>query len=118
MRIQHLLAAIVPALAAVLLVPSGLARQMDALNNPVRITDKGCSLGFSAVDARYTTVVFGVYNDGSVMHGFDIGGPYKTLLIKPGQEQTLVTYFHPGQWKWACVSKHSTVRRGVFTIRP
>ena len=47
-----------------------------------------------------------------------LGGPYRTLLIKPGQEQTLITYFKPGAWKWACVSRHSTVRRGVFRITP
>jgi len=117
MRIQHLLAAAAPAVAAALLVPSGLARPMDALNNTVRITDKGCNVAYPTVGSQYTTVVFGVFNDGSVVHGFDIGGPYRTLLIKPGQEETLITYFKPGAWKWACVSRHSTVRRGVFTIK-
>jgi hypothetical protein len=38
-------------------------------------------------------------------------------LVKPGQEKTLVTHFRPGSYKYACVSRHSTVKWGVLTIR-
>ena len=114
---QLLVVTIVAAAAAVLFVPSGLAHQTLALNNPVRITNTGCTVGYPTVSSEFTTVVFGVYNLGTVAHRFYIGGPYWTHLIKPGQEETLITYFHPGGWKWACTSRHSTVGRGIFTIR-
>ena len=114
---QLFVIAIVAAAAAVLFVPSGLAHQTLALNNPVRITNTGCTVGYPTVSSEFTTVVFGVYNLGTVAHRFYIGGPYWTHLIKPGQEETLITYFHPGGWKWACTSRHSTVGRGIFTIR-
>jgi hypothetical protein len=118
MRVHHFGVAIVAVTIAALPTASGFARTTDALNNPVRITDKGCVIGYKSVGHQYTTVVFGVFNNGTVSHGFDIGGPYRTRLIKPGQEETLVTYFHPGAWRYACVARHSTVARGVFTIRP
>jgi hypothetical protein len=117
MRTQHLLIAVVAAAVAVLFVPSGLARHTDALNNPVRISNRGCTVGYATVGPQYTTVVFGVFNDGTVPHRFYIGGPYWTHLIKPGQEETLITYFRPGKWKWACTTAHSTIGKGVFTIR-
>ena len=118
MRVRHFVVAMVAVMIAAFPAASGFAHTSDALNNPVRITNTGCDVGYKSVGRQYTTVVFGVFNLGTVAHGFDIGGPYKTVLVKPGQEVTLITYFRPGAWKYACVSRHSTVARGVFTIRP
>jgi hypothetical protein len=118
MRIRHLLVvAMVVLPAAALLAASVSARPTAALNNPVHITNKGCTIGYRSAGPQYTTVVFGVFNDGTVSHGFDISGRYKTGLIKPHQERTLVTHFRPAGYRWACVSAHSTVGRGTFTIR-
>lgn len=118
MRIRHLLlVAMVVVPAAALLAGSVSARPTAALNNPVHITNKGCTIGYRSAGSQYTTVVFGVFNDGTVSHGFDISGRYKTGLIKPQQEKTLITHFSPGGVRWACVAAHSTVGRGTFTIR-
>jgi hypothetical protein len=116
MRTQYLSVAAVAAFA-MLLVPSGLARSSAALNNPVKITNTGCTVGYPTAGSQYTEVVFGVSNLGTVRHRFYVGGPYKTHLIKPGQQETLITHLGPGSWKWACTALHSTVGRGVFTIQ-
>jgi hypothetical protein len=115
----HYFSAIVVALAVTAFpAAAGFARSVLSVNNPVRITNTSCDLGYTSVSHRNTRIVFGVFNLGTVAHGFDIAGPYKTGLIQPGQEQTLVVNFgHPGAWKYACVAAHSTVKRGVFTIR-
>ena len=114
MRVHHFVVATVAVAAVTLLASSGFARTTDSLNNPVRITNTSCDLGYASVGSQYTRIVFGIFNLGSVAHGFDIGGPYKSVLVKPGQEVTLVTSFRPGAWKYACVARHSTVARGVF----
>lgn len=121
MRARHLTAtAVVLAVAAAALfgVSSAGARQAQVLDNPVKITNRTCTVGYPNVGHVYTTVVFPVFNNGTVPHRFFIGGPYHTLWIQPGQEETVITYFHPGHWKWACVSHRKVVARGVFTIRP
>ena len=69
------------------------------------------------MSGQYSTIVFGVTNNGTVSHGFDISGRYKSGLIKPGQERTIVAHFGPGSYRYACVAAHSTVKKGVFTIR-
>ena len=118
MSIRHLLVvAMVGVSAAALLTASVSARPTEALNNPVHITNKGCTIGYRSAGSQYTTVVFGVFNDGTVSHGFDISGKYKTGLIKPHQEKTLVTHLSAAGYRWACVAAHSTVGRGTFTIR-
>ena len=118
MRVHHFVVAAVAVAAAGLLATSGSARtDAPGWNNPVRITNTSCDIGYAVVDAQYKTIVFGIFNSGTVAHGFDIGGPYKSGLIRPGQEKTLVTHFHPGVWKFACVARHSTVKWGVLTIR-
>ena len=117
MHTRHLVIAAVAAGAAALLVATGSAHVTASLNNPVRITDTTCDVGYKSASHEYTRVVFGVVNLGTVAHGFDIGGPYKSKLIQPGQEVTLVTILpRVGAYKWACVSRHSTVKRGVFVI--
>ena len=116
MRVRHFVVAMVVGASVAFLAASAFARTTDALNNPVRITDTGCVVGYKSVGSQYTTVVFGIVNNGTVAHGFDIGGPYKSVLVKPGQEVTLVTHFRPGAWRYACVAQHSTVARGVVTI--
>jgi hypothetical protein len=116
MRVRHFFIAMVAVTAVAFPAASGFARTTAALDNPVRITDAGCVVGYTSVSSQYTTVVFGIFNNGTVAHGFDIGGPYKSVLVKPGQEVTLVTHFRPGAWKYACVARHSTVARGVVTI--
>ena len=119
MSIRHLVVvAMVAVPAAAVLAASVSARPTNnALNNPVHISNKGCTIGYRSAGSQYTTVVFGVFNDGTVSHGFDISGRYKTGLIKPGQEKTLITHFGRVGVRWACVSAHSTVGRGTFTIK-
>ena len=117
MHTRHLVVATVAAAVAALLAATGSAHVTASLNNPVRITDSTCDVGYKSASHEYTRVVFSVYNLGTVAHGFDIGGPYKSKLIQPGQEETLVTILpRVGAYKWACVSRHSTVRKGVFVI--
>jgi hypothetical protein len=118
MRAHHFVVAMVAVTVAALPAASGFARSALSLNNPVRITNTSCDLGYVSVSYRNTRIVFGVFNLGSVAHGFDISGRYKTGLIQPGQEQTLVANFgRPGAYRYACVAAHSTVKKGVFTIR-
>jgi hypothetical protein len=105
----------VAAIAAGVLVSSGSAN--PAFNNPVRITNTSCHLNYTSVSRQYSRVVFGVANNGTVAHGFDLSTNYKTGLIKPGQEATIVANLRPGAYRYACVSAHSTVKKGVFTIR-
>jgi len=117
MQARHLVVGAVAVAAAALIAATGSAHVTATLNNPVRITDSTCALGYKSASHEYTRVVFGVYNLGTVAHGFDIGGPYKSKLIQPGQEVTLVADLpRVGSYKWACVSRHSTVKKGVFVI--
>jgi hypothetical protein len=116
MRARQIALVIVAAACGGLFVASGSATRELALNDPVRITNAGCALDYHSTSRSHTEIVFGVSNIGTVLHGFDISGRYKTGLIRPGQEATLVTQLGPGSYKWACVSAHSTVKRGVFTI--
>ena len=115
MRVHHFVVASVAATVAALLAATTLAA--PGFNVPVRITDKGCVLGYTSVSRQYTTIVFGVFNNGRVSHGFDISGRYVSGLIKPGQERTIVAHFAPGAYRYACVAAHSTVKKGVFTVR-
>lgn len=108
-------ASAVAAIAAGVLVSPGSTN--PAFNNPVRITNTSCHLNHTSVSGQYTRIVFGVTNNGTVSHGFDISTNYKTGLIKPGQEATIVATLRPGSYRYACVSAHSTVKKGVFTIR-
>lgn len=118
MRARHLVVATVAAMVVVLPAASGLASSAaPAWNDPVRITNTACHLDYTSVSGQYSRIVFGIFNNGSVSHGFDISGRYKSGLIKPGQEQTLVAHFAPGSYRYACVAAHSTVKKGVFTIR-
>ena len=118
MRVHHFVVAAVAAAVAALLAAHAFARSAaPGFNVPVRITNTSCVLGYTTVSRRYSTIVFGIFNNGSVAHGFDISGRYKSGLIKPHQEKTLVTHFGPGAYRYACVAAHSTVKRGVFTIR-
>jgi hypothetical protein len=111
-----MVAAMVAATVAALLVAPGFAA--PAWNVPVRITNTSCVLGYTSVSHQYTRIVFGIFNNGSVSHGFDISTRFKSGLVKPHQEKTLVANFgRPGSYRYACVSAHSTVKRGVFTIR-
>ena len=119
MRVHHFVAAMMVAgTVAALSAGSAFARtDAPGWNNPVRITNSSCHLDYTVVSAEYRTIVFGIFNSGTVAHGFDIGGPYISGLVKPGQEKTLVTHFRPGSYKYACVARHSTVKWGVLTIR-
>ena len=121
MRIRHFGVAVaavaaVVAVAAALPAVSGVAA--PGWNVPVHITNKNCVLGYKSVSHQYTRIVFGIFNDGTVAHGFDISAKYKSGLIKPHQEKTLVTTLtRKGSYAYACVSAHSTVKKGVFVIR-
>ena len=118
MRVHHLGVAVLVATVAALLAASGFARSVaPGFNDPVTITNTTCHLNHTSTSTDATTIVFGVTNNGTVAHGFDITSKYKTGLIKPGQQKTLVTHLGPGGHPYACVSAHSTVKKGVFTIR-
>ena len=118
MPARHLVVATVAAMVAVLPAASGFARSSaPAWNDPVKITNTACRLDYTTVSGQYSTVVFGITNNGSVSHGFDISTRYKSGLIKPGQEATIVAHFGHGSYRYACVAAHSTVKKGVFTIR-
>ena len=120
MRVQHFGVALIAVAVAVgvAALPAAPGVAAPAVNVPVHIKNTSCVLGYKSVAHQYTRVVFGVFNDGTVAHGFDISAKFKTGLIKPHQEKTLVANFgHAGAYRYACVAAHSTVKRGVFTIR-
>jgi len=120
MRVQHFGVALVAVAVAVAVaaLPAAPGVAAPAFNVPVHIKNASCVLGYKSVSHQYTRIVFGVFNDGTVSHGFDISAKFKTGLIKPHQERTLVANFaHAGGYRYACVSAHSTVKKGVFTIR-
>ena len=112
MRVRLLVAVV--AVVTVLGVSAGLAN--PGFNDPVTLKDKTCTVSYMKVSRDYSTIVFGITNTGTVPHGFDIGGRYISGLIQPGQQKTIVAHFGPGGYRWACVSRHSTVKRGIFTI--
>jgi uncharacterized cupredoxin-like copper-binding protein len=119
MRPHHLLVLSAAAVTAALLAATGSARtDHPAMNVPVRISDSSCKVNYTSASHSYTRFVFGVTNVGKRAHGFDISTHYKTGLIKPGQEATIVADFtSPGSYRYACVSAHSTVKKGVFVVR-
>ena len=119
MRTRYLLAVPAAALAAALLAATGSARtDRPAMNVPVTLTDSGCKLNYNAGSGSYNRFVFGVTNNGKVAHGFDISSRYKTGLIQPGQERTIVADFpNTGSYRYACVSAHATQKKGVFVVR-
>jgi hypothetical protein len=118
MRVRHFGVVMVAVTVAAFVAAHGFASSTaPGFNVPVKITNKGCTLGYTVVSRQYTRIVFGVFNNGTVAHGFDISGKYKSGLIKPHQERTLTTNLRPGGYRWACVAAHSTVKRGTFTIR-
>jgi len=120
MRVHHLGIALIAVAVAVAVTafPATPGVSAPGWNVPVKITNKSCVLGYKSVSHKYTRIVFGIFNNGTVAHGFDISTKYKSGLIKPHQERTLVaTFTHAGSYPYACVSAHSTVKRGVFIIR-
>ena len=118
MRVHHLGAAVLAAAVASVAAAPALARPALSLNVSVTITNTSCVLGYTSVSHRNTRIVFHIINNGSVSHGFDISTRFKSGLVKPHQESTLVADFgHPGVYPYACVAAHSTVKHGVFTIR-
>jgi hypothetical protein len=118
MSTRHFVVASVAAMVTVLPAASGFASSTaPGFNDPVRITNTTCHLDHTSVSGQYSTIVFGVFNNGTVSHGFDISAKYKSGLVKPGQEKTLVVHFRPGSYRYACVAAHSTVKKGIFTIR-
>ena len=117
MRILVSAAAISLAAAALLAGPA-FARPTLTLGVTVTMTNTSCVLGYTSVSHRNTRIVFHLINNGSVSHGFDISAKFKSGLIKPHQESTLVANFgRPGAYPYACVAAHSTVKKGIFTIR-
>jgi hypothetical protein len=117
MRFYATAAALVAAAAALLAAPA-FARPALSVNVSVTMTNSSCVLGYNSVSHRNTRVVFHIINNGSVSHGFDISTKFKSGLVKPHQESTLVANFgRPGAYRYACVAAHSTVKKGVFTIR-
>jgi hypothetical protein len=120
MRVQHFGVAVIAVMVAVAVaaLPASSRVAAPAWNVPVKITNTSCVLGYKSVGHQYTRIVFGIFNNGTVAHGFDISAKFKSGLVKPHQEKTLVADFgHAGTYRYACVSAHSTVKKGVFTIR-
>jgi hypothetical protein len=117
MRVHFGVALLAAAVAALLAAPA-FARPALSLNVSVTITNSKCVLGYTSVSHRNTRIVFHIINNGSVSHGFDISAKFKSGLVKAHQESTLVANFgRPGVYPYACVAAHSTVKKGVFTIR-
>jgi hypothetical protein len=114
----HFCVALLAATVAALLAAPAFARPALSLNVSVTITNSKCVLGYTSVSHRNTRIVFHIINNGSVSHGFDISAKFKSGLVKAHQESTLVANFgRPGAYTYACVAAHSTVKKGVFTIR-
>ena len=117
MRVHFGVALLAATLAALLAAPA-FARPALSLNVSVTMTNSSCVLGYTSVSHRNTRIVFHIINNGSVSHGFDISAKFKSGLVKAHQESTLVADFgRPGAYRYACVAAHSTVKKGVFTIR-
>ena len=75
MRVRLFGVVVVAVTVAALLAAHGFASSTaPGLDVPVKITDKSCTLGYTVVSRQYTRIVFGVFNNGSVAHGFDISG--------------------------------------------
>jgi hypothetical protein len=118
MRVQYVLLATTAAVVAALLAAPAFSHQALSLNNSVTMTNNSCVLGYNSVSHQNTRIVFHIINNGSVSHGFDVSAKFKSGLVKPHQESTLVADFgRPGAYRFACVAAHSTVRKGIFTIR-
>jgi hypothetical protein len=120
MRVQHFGVALIAVAVAVAIaaLPAAPGVAAPAWNVPVHITNTSCVLGYKSVGHQYTRIVFGIFNNGTVAHGFDISAKFKSGLVKPHQEKTLIADFgRAGAYRYACVSAHSTVKKGVFTIR-
>jgi hypothetical protein len=117
MRVHFGVALLAVTVAALLAAPA-LARPALSLNVPVTITNGKCVLGYTSVSHRNTRIVFHIINNGSVSHGFDITAKFHSGLVKAHQESTLVANLgRPGAYPYACVAAHSTVKKGIFTIR-
>jgi hypothetical protein len=118
MRVHHYGVALLAATVAALLAAPAFARPALTFGVTVTITNSSCVLNYKSVSHRNTRIVFHIINNGSVSHGFDISTKFKSGLVKPHQESTLVADFgRPGAYPYACVAAHSTVKKGVFTIR-
>jgi hypothetical protein len=110
--------ALLAAMIAALLAAPAFAAQMLSYQVNVTITNTSCVLSKSSVSHRNTRIVFHIINTGTVSHGFDVSVKFKSGLVKPQQESTLVADFgRPGAYRYACVAPHSTVKKGIFTIR-
>jgi hypothetical protein len=118
MRVHHFGVALLAVTVAALLAAPAFARPTLSFPVTVTMTNSSCVLNYKSVSKRNTTIVFHIINNGSVSHGFDISAKFKSGLIKAHQEATLVAAFgRAGAYAYACVAAHSTVKKGVFTIR-
>jgi hypothetical protein len=120
MLVRHFGVALLAAPVAALLAAPAFARPALSLNVSVTMTNSSCVLGYTSVSHRNTRIVFHIINNGSVSHGFDITAnpKFHSPLIKAHQEGTLVADLgRPGAYRYACVAAHSTVKKGIFTIR-
>jgi type 1 fimbria pilin len=114
----HVIVALLAAMVAALLGATASAAPMLSYQVNVTITNTHCVLSKSSVSHRNTRIVFHIINNGTVSHGFDVSAKFKSGLVKPQQESTLVADFgRPGAYPYACVAPHSTVKKGIFTIR-
>jgi hypothetical protein len=114
----HIGVALLAVTVAALLAAPAFARPTLTTEVTVTITNSRCVLDHPSVSHRNTRIVFHIINNGSVSHGFDVSAKFKSGLVKAHQESTLVADFgRPGAYPYACVAAHSTVKKGVFTIR-
>jgi len=114
----HFGVALLAVIAAALLAAPAFARPALSFEVTVTMTNSSCKINYLSVSHRNTRIVFHIINNGSVSHGFDITAKFHSGLVKAHQESTLVANLgRPGAYRFACVSAHSTLRKGVFTIR-
>ena len=118
MRVHLLGVALLAATVAALLAAPAFARPTLSFPVNVTMTNSTCVLNYKSVSKQNTRIVFHIINNSSVSHGFDITAKFHSPLIKPHQEGTLVANLgRPGAYRYACVAAHSTLKKGIFTIR-
>jgi plastocyanin len=113
----HVCVAVLAVFVGALLAAPAFGRSTLTHQVNITVTNGNCALALRSVSHRNTIIVFHIINNGTVSHGFDIWR-VRSPMIKPGQEGTFKVNFHrPGAYPFACVAPHSTVLKGIFTIR-
>ena len=118
MRVHLFGVALLAATVAALLAAPAFARPTLSFPVNVTMTNSTCILNYKSVSKQNTRIVFHIINNSNVSRGFDITTRFHSPLIHAHQEGTLVADFgRPGAYRYSCVAAHSTVKKGIFTIR-